>query len=57
MQEQSAESVKEEDVDTTTVPEIDFKTKFAETKQYGRVGHFLFRTLTLGNAVDFQESY
>ena len=57
MQEQSAESVKEEDVDTTTVPEIDFKTKFAETKQYERVGHFLFRTLTLGNVVDFQESY
>ena len=45
MQEQSAESVKEEDVDTTTVPEIDFKTKFAETKQYGRVGVFLILQL------------
>ena len=57
MQEQSAESVKEEDVDATTVPEIDFKTKFAETKQYGRVGFFLFRTLIVLNVVDFKERF
>uniref|UniRef100_A0A7M6DIX7 Dynactin subunit 1 n=1 Tax=Clytia hemisphaerica TaxID=252671 RepID=A0A7M6DIX7_9CNID len=37
LHEQSSDSLKIDDLDTTPVPEIDVKTKIAETKQHGRV--------------------
>ena len=37
LHDQSSDSLKVDDLDTTPVPEIDVKTKIAETKQHGRV--------------------
>ncbi|XP_057292074.1 dynactin subunit 1-like isoform X2 [Hydractinia symbiolongicarpus] len=37
LHDQSTDSLPAADLDTTPVPEIDFKTKFAEAKQYGRM--------------------